>query len=60
MVGGIVSDIYIAFVVPESADTTPGNDIITMINAMSKLIVLDLEKNFDCFIDNKLSESVIN
>jgi hypothetical protein len=60
MVGGIESEIYIAFVVPESADTTPGNDIIIMINAMSRLIVLDLVKNFDGFIGNKLSEAVIN
>jgi hypothetical protein len=64
MVGGIVSEIYIALVVPDSADTTPGNDIIIMINAMSRLIVLDLEKDFeknlDCFIGNKLPESVIN
>jgi hypothetical protein len=60
MVGGIVSEIYIAFVVRESADTTPVKAMVIMINAMSRLMVLDLVKKFDGIIGNKLATHVIN
>ena len=60
MVAGIVSEIYIAFVVSESADTIPGRNIDTMTSPMNRLMVLDFVKNFDGIIGIKLAVPVIN